>query len=72
MNVCKECRHCEEVQTKHEISIRDRYRCRATAFIYRHEVTGETMDVPPMSCVTARSKPVLCGSEGRYFERKQL
>ena len=69
MNVCKECRHCEEVHTKQEISIRDRYRCRATAYMYRHEVTGQTMDVPPMSCVTARSRPILCGPEGRFFQR---
>lgn len=69
MKVCIECKHCEDVLTKHEISIRDRYRCRATAFMYRHEVTGETMEVPPISCVTARSRPILCGQEGRFFER---
>ncbi|CAB4141885.1 hypothetical protein UFOVP422_40 [uncultured Caudovirales phage] len=69
MKVCIECKHCEDVLTKQEISIRDRYRCRASAFMYRHHVTGETVEVPPVSCVAARNRPLLCGSEGRFFER---
>lgn len=69
MKVCIECKHCKDVQAKDELSMRDRYRCLRTAHILRHEVTGETMNVSPMSCVTARSRPLLCGIDGRFFER---
>lgn len=69
MNVCIECRHCREVKSKHEVSIRDRYECLATEYMYRHEVTGETMNVPAISCFTARRKEHLCGSAGRFFVR---
>lgn len=71
MNVCIECKYCREVATNPEVAIRDRYECLATEYMYRHEVTGESMNVPAMSCVTARRKEILCGSVGRWFKRSE-